>query len=105
MGCYGIGISRTLQALIEHSHDSDGIIWPWTIAPFQVLVCLLDPQDKNAAEIAGRIAAAAEKAGADVLVDDRAERPGVNGGRARDQGGGRRNEVARRPGNRQDTAQ
>jgi prolyl-tRNA synthetase len=77
MGCYGIGISRTLQALIEHSHDSDGIIWPWTIAPFQVLVCLLDPQDKNAAEIAGRIAAAAEKAGADVLVDDRAERPGV----------------------------
>jgi prolyl-tRNA synthetase len=77
MGCYGIGISRTLQAVIEHSHDADGIIWPWPIAPFQVLVCLLDPQAKDAAELAGRIAAAAERAGADVLVDDRAERPGV----------------------------
>jgi prolyl-tRNA synthetase len=77
MGCYGIGISRTMQAVIEHSHDSDGIIWPWAIAPFQVLVCLLDPQDAAATVIAGRIAAAAGRAGADVLVDDRAERPGV----------------------------
>jgi prolyl-tRNA synthetase len=77
MGCYGIGISRTLQAVIEQSHDGDGIIWPWPIAPFQVLVCLLDPQDANATVIAGRIGAAAGRAGADVLVDDRAERPGV----------------------------
>lgn len=77
MGCYGIGISRTLAAVIEHSHDADGIIWPWAIAPFQVLVCLLDPQAKDAAELAGRLAGAAERAGADVLVDDRAERPGV----------------------------
>jgi prolyl-tRNA synthetase len=77
MGCYGIGISRTLQAVIEQSHDADGILWPWNIAPFQVLVCLLDPQVPEAAELARRLAAAAEKAGADVLVDDRAERPGV----------------------------
>jgi prolyl-tRNA synthetase len=77
MGSYGIGISRTLQAVIEHSHDADGIIWPWAIAPFQVLVCLLDPQDAEATVIAGRLATAAERAGADVLVDDRAERPGV----------------------------
>jgi prolyl-tRNA synthetase len=77
MGSYGIGISRTLQAVIEHSHDADGIIWPWAIAPFQVLVCLLDPQDAEATVIAGRLASAAERAGADVLVDDRAERPGV----------------------------
>jgi prolyl-tRNA synthetase len=77
MGCYGIGISRTMQAVIEQSHDSDGIIWPWAIAPFQVLVCLLDPQDTAATVIAGRIGAAAARAGADVLVDDRAERPGV----------------------------
>jgi prolyl-tRNA synthetase len=76
MGCYGIGISRTLQAVVEQSHDADGIIWPWAIAPFQVLVCLLDPQDAAAAGIAGKLAAAAERAGADVLVDDRAERPG-----------------------------
>jgi prolyl-tRNA synthetase len=76
MGCYGIGISRTLQAVIEQSHDDDGIIWPWAIAPFQVLVCLLDPQDSDAALVAGRISAAAERGGADVLVDDRNERPG-----------------------------
>ena len=44
MGCYGIGVSRTLQACIEQSHDADGIIWPWNVAPFQVLICLLDPQ-------------------------------------------------------------
>jgi prolyl-tRNA synthetase len=77
MGSYGIGIGRTLQALIEQSHDGDGIIWPWAIAPFQVLVCLLDPQDAAATVIAGRLASAAERAGADVLVDDRNERPGV----------------------------
>ena len=47
MGCYGIGISRTLQACIEQSHDADGIIWPWAIAPFQVLVCLLDPAGRR----------------------------------------------------------
>ncbi|HZP59625.1 MAG TPA: proline--tRNA ligase, partial [Opitutaceae bacterium] len=77
MGSYGIGIGRTLQAVIEQSHDADGIIWPWPIAPFQVLVCLLDPQDASAAEVARKLAAAADRAGADVLVDDRAERPGV----------------------------
>ncbi len=77
MGCYGIGISRTLQAIIEQSHDSDGILWPWNVAPFQVLVCLLDPQVPEAAELAARLGAAAERAGADVLIDDRAERPGV----------------------------
>ncbi len=77
MGCYGIGIGRTLQAIIEESHDGDGIVWPWAIAPFQVLVCLLDPQDTEATVIAGRLAAAAGRGGADVLVDDRAERPGV----------------------------
>jgi len=76
MGCYGIGISRTLQALIEQSHDPDGIIWPWAVAPFQVLVCLLDPHDTEATLAAARLAAAAERAGADVLIDDRSERPG-----------------------------
>ncbi len=77
MGCYGIGISRTMQALIEQSHDPDGIVWPWSVAPFQVLICLLDPELPEAKELALRLAAAAEGAGADVLVDDRAERPGV----------------------------
>jgi prolyl-tRNA synthetase len=77
MGCYGIGISRTMQAVIEQSHDKDGIVWPWAIAPFQVLITLLDPQDAEAMGIAMKLAEAADKAGADVLVDDRAERPGV----------------------------
>ncbi|OIR18604.1 proline--tRNA ligase [mine drainage metagenome] len=77
MGCYGIGISRTMQAIIEQSHDADGILWPWSVAPFQVLVCLLDPQDAAALEMAKKLGTAAESAGADVLIDDRAERPGV----------------------------
>jgi prolyl-tRNA synthetase len=77
MGCYGIGISRTLQGVIEQSHDADGIIWPWAVAPFQVLICVLDPQLPEAMDLARKLAAAAGSAGADVLVDDRAERPGV----------------------------
>jgi prolyl-tRNA synthetase len=77
MGCYGIGVSRTMQAVIEQSHDADGIVWPWNCAPFQVLVCVLDPQLPEAMDLAKKLAAAAERAGADVLVDDRAERPGV----------------------------
>ena len=77
MGCYGIGISRTLQAVIEQSNDADGIIWPWNVAPWQVLVVNLDPQDAASSEVAKKLALAAESAGADVLVDDRAERPGV----------------------------
>jgi prolyl-tRNA synthetase len=77
MGCYGIGISRTLQAIVEQSNDPDGIIWPWHVAPWQVLVVNLDPQDAAASDVAAQLAAAAEQAGADVLLDDRAERPGV----------------------------
>ncbi len=77
MGCYGIGISRTLQAIIEQSHDADGIVWPWHAAPFQVLVCVLDPQLPEAMDLAKQLATAAERAGAEVLIDDRAERPGV----------------------------
>jgi len=77
MGCYGIGLSRTLQAIIEQSNDADGVIWPWTVAPWQVIVVNLDPQDAAASDVARRLGAAAEAAGAEVLIDDRAERPGV----------------------------
>jgi len=77
MGCYGIGISRTMQAIIEQGHDANGIVWPWNAAPFQVLVTLLDPKDEAALEVAMTLARTAEAAGADVLVDDRDERPGV----------------------------
>src|SRR5882762_7808895 len=77
MGCYGIGVSRTMQAVIEQSHDADGIVWPWNSAPFHVLICVLDPQFPEAMDLAKKLGAAAERAGADVLIDDRAERPGV----------------------------
>jgi prolyl-tRNA synthetase len=77
MGCYGIGISRTLQAVVEQSNDADGIIWPWAVAPWQVLVVNLDPSDAAATELCYKLAQIAEQAGADVLIDDRAERPGV----------------------------
>ncbi len=77
MGCYGIGISRTLQAVVEQSNDADGIIWPWNVAPWQVLVVNLDPADAACTALSLKLATAAEAAGADVLIDDRAERPGV----------------------------
>lgn len=77
MGCYGIGISRTFQSVIEQCHDSDGIVWPWNVAPYQVEVVLLDPANEEVREAGLGIARAAEAAGAEVLVDDREERPGV----------------------------
>ncbi|HTJ77529.1 MAG TPA: proline--tRNA ligase [Rariglobus sp.] len=77
MGCYGIGISRTMQAVIEQSHDADGIIWPWAVAPFQLIIVVLDPSLPETSGLAKELALAAEKAGADVLIDDREERPGI----------------------------
>lgn len=77
MGCYGVGVSRTLQAIIEQSHDKDGIVWPASVAPFQVVVELLDPQDAEVVKVAEELEAALEAAGIDTVVDDREERPGV----------------------------
>lgn len=77
MGCYGIGISRTLQAIIEQSHDKNGIVWPWNVAPYHAVITLLDPEMEEALTLANELGAAMEAAGADVLLDDRDERPGV----------------------------
>lgn len=77
MGCYGIGVSRTVQAVIEQSRDKSGIVWPWNVAPYQVVITVLDPAMEEAASLAEKIGSAAESEGADVLVDDRDERPGV----------------------------
>ena len=77
MGCYGIGVSRTVQAVIEQSHDKDGIVWPSSVAPFQVCIALLDPDKAEVAKVAYDLEAQLETAGVDVIVDDRAERPGV----------------------------
>ena len=77
MGCYGVGVTRTLQAVIEQSHDKDGIIWPASISPYQVVIDLLDPDDESAAKVADDLEAQLEAKGVDVIVDDRADRPGV----------------------------
>ena len=77
MGCYGIGVSRTVQAVIEQSHDADGIIWPASVAPFAVVIDLLDPGDPQVCAVADGLEKDLEAAGIDVLVDDREERPGV----------------------------
>ena len=77
MGCYGIGVSRTVQAVIEQSHDKDGIIWPASVAPYQVCISLLDPDQAEVAAVADKLETELEAMGVDVIVDDRAERPGV----------------------------
>ncbi len=77
MGCYGIGVSRTVQAVIEQSHDKDGIVWPASVAPYQVCISLLDPDQAEVAAVADKLEAELEAMGVDVIVDDRAERPGV----------------------------
>ena len=77
MGCYGVGVTRTMQAVVEQSHDKDGIIWPASVAPFQVVLDLLDPDNADVAKVAFDLEAQLESVGIDVLVDDRAERPGV----------------------------
>ena len=77
MGCYGIGVSRTMQAVIEQSHDANGIIWPASVAPYQVVVENLDPDNADVTKVADEIEAGLEAAGVDVIVDDRSERPGV----------------------------
>ena len=77
MGCYGIGVSRTVQAIIEQSHDKDGIIWPAAVAPYQVVIDLLDPDQADVAKVADELEEVLQNMGIDVIVDDRAERPGV----------------------------
>jgi len=76
MGCYGIGVGRTAAAAIEQNHDAKGIIWPAPIAPFHVHVLPLADKGK-VLEAAIALETELEKAGIEVLVDDRDERPGV----------------------------
>ncbi|HJG37065.1 proline--tRNA ligase [Enorma phocaeensis] len=76
MGCYGVGVSRTMAAVIEQHNDENGIIWPVSVAPYEVSVIALDKKG-DAFDEAGRIAEALAAAGIDVVFDDRAERPGV----------------------------
>lgn len=77
MGCYGIGVTRTLAAVVEQHHDENGIIWPMSVAPYHVIVTLVKPDDEVQAEVAENIYQQLLKAGVEVLLDDRKERPGV----------------------------
>lgn len=77
MGCYGIGVSRTMAACVEMSHDEGGIIWPAAIAPYHVEIVVMKPDDANQAGVAERLGEELAAAGLDVLIDDRKERPGV----------------------------
>lgn len=77
MGCYGLGIGRTVAAAVEQNHDQDGIIWPRPLAPFEALVISLDPDSEEVSTVADSIYAQLLEAGVDVFYDDRPERPGV----------------------------
>jgi prolyl-tRNA synthetase len=77
MGCYGLGIGRTVAAAIEQNHDADGIVWPVPLAPFTVLLVALNPDDERVRAAAEELYGKLRAAGVDVLYDDRDERPGV----------------------------
>ncbi len=77
MGSYGIGVERALAASVETHHDEHGIVWPMAIAPWEVVVTVIRPDDEGALAEAERITAGLESAGVEVILDDRAERPGV----------------------------
>ena len=76
MGCYGIGIGRTAAAAIEQNHDQNGIIWPMPLAPFQVIVTLLNPNDEAVLAAGEDLYTQLLDVGIEVLLDDRDERPG-----------------------------
>lgn len=77
MGCYGIGVGRTMAAAIEQFNDADGIIWPRAIAPFEVVVVVVNAKDDAQLACAEKIYGELQAAGVDVLLDDRRERAGV----------------------------
>ena len=76
MGCYGIGVGRTAAAAIEQNHDENGIIWPMPLAPFQVIVTMLNPNDEDVFAAGEKLYQDLLAEGIEVLLDDRDERPG-----------------------------
>ena len=77
MGCYGIGVTRTLASIIEQHHDDDGIIWPLSVAPYHVSVIAVNSKDEEQMRIATEIYNELNKMGVEALLDDRKERAGV----------------------------
>lgn len=77
MGCYGIGVGRTMAAAIEQNNDEQGIVWPRAIAPYEVVVVAVNAKKADQLEYAEKVYAECKKAGLDTLLDDRKERAGV----------------------------
>ncbi len=77
MGCFGIGVGRTAAAAVEQNHDSNGIIWPMPIAPFQVYLLSVNPSENSVMETSEKLYETLTESGIEVLYDDRDERPGV----------------------------
>lgn len=77
MGCYGIGINRTVAAIIEQHHDENGIIWPIAVAPYKVIVMPANAKNGEQMDVAEKIYEDLKSRGIDVILDDRNERVGV----------------------------
>lgn len=77
MGCYGIGINRTMAAIIEQHHDDNGIVWPLAVAPYQVIVIPVAIKDEEQMKVAEQLYNDLKSVGVEVLMDDRDERAGV----------------------------
>ncbi len=77
MGSYGIGVERTMAAVVEFSHDERGIIWPVSVAPYQVVITVLRADDPQTLAMGERLHSELSEAGVETLLDDRRERPGV----------------------------
>ncbi len=77
MGCYGVGVSRTMAAAIEQHHDADGIIWPAAIAPYKVVIVPINTKDEPQMVMAEKVYQELTAAGIEVVIDDRDERSGV----------------------------
>ena len=77
MGCYGIGVGRTVAACIEQWHDDNGIIWPLAIAPYHVIITPVNINDRESSRAAEDLYAELTNRGVEVLLDDRDERAGV----------------------------
>lgn len=77
MGCYGIGVTRTVAAIIEQNNDENGIIWPMSVAPYQIVIIPVNIKDENQMRVAEELYSNLKKLGIDVLMDDRNERAGV----------------------------
>ena len=77
MGCYGIGVSRLAQSAVEQCHDKDGIIWPLSIAPYQVVVVVPNITNEEQMNVAEKLYQDLQTAGVEVLLDDRDARAGA----------------------------